>query len=191
LTDVPSGNDPEAPAWPAAAYSARAAAAMAPRASSLCHSIRRFNWGEGKPTSEEAVTAEEIRFAKKQQWYVATACITLMAAVFTLAEKIHTNQCKRSLPRWCSPRSHFLGLLICWHWRSTLLTHDCKTTATERDGEPGSRGHWRVGMLRANGHVRPWDLQILTGPTDKVSRVPNESGSGFISRTGRQPTWKN
>ncbi len=45
--------------------------------------------------SEEAVKAEEIRFAKKQQWYVATACITLMAALFTLADKIHPNQCEK------------------------------------------------------------------------------------------------
>jgi hypothetical protein len=31
---------------------------------------------------------EEIRFAKKQQWYVATAAVTLIAAIFALADKI-------------------------------------------------------------------------------------------------------
>src|SRR5262245_54202949 len=31
---------------------------------------------------------EELRFAKKQQWYVATAAVTLSAAVFALADKL-------------------------------------------------------------------------------------------------------
>ena len=32
---------------------------------------------------------EELRFAKKQQWYVPTAAVTLIAAIFALADKIY------------------------------------------------------------------------------------------------------
>ena len=31
---------------------------------------------------------EEIRFSKKQEWYVATAGVTLAAAIFALADKL-------------------------------------------------------------------------------------------------------
>ena len=35
--------------------------------------------------------AEEFRFAKKQQWYVATAAVTLIAAIFAVADKVHVT----------------------------------------------------------------------------------------------------
>jgi len=188
LTDVPSGNDPEAPAWPAAAYSARAAAAMAPRASSLCHSIRRFNWGEGKPTSEEAVTAEEIRFAKKQQWYVATACITLMAAVFTLAEKIHTNQCEKVIATLVLAAIAFFGII-----NLLALKKHIADTRLQDDSDRERRGAWIPWSPAGGSAARQWPRKTV-GLTD-LDRA-NRQGVAcaqrewvrFISRTGRQPT---
>ena len=185
---MPSGNDPEAPAWPAAAYSARAAAAMAPRASSLCHSIRRFNWGEGKPTSEEAVTAEEIRFAKKQQWYVATACITLMAAVFTLAEKIHTNQCEKVIATLVLAAIAFFGII-----NLLALKKHIADTRLQDDSDRERRGAWIPWSLAGGSAARQWPRKTV-GLTD-LDRA-NRQGVAcaqrewvrFISRTGRQPT---
>ena len=39
----------------------------------------------------------EIRFAKKQQWYVTTAALTLIAAIFALADKIHPTLCEKGV----------------------------------------------------------------------------------------------
>jgi hypothetical protein len=39
--------------------------------------------------AEEVTDQEELRFAKKQQWYVATASVTLNAAAFALLKGSH------------------------------------------------------------------------------------------------------
>jgi hypothetical protein len=41
--------------------------------------------------AEEVTDQEELRFAKKQQWYVATASVTLNAATFALLKGSHLH----------------------------------------------------------------------------------------------------
>lgn len=45
----------------------------------------------------KAEKAEEFRFAKKQQWYVATAAVTLMAAIFAVDDKVHFEACEKTV----------------------------------------------------------------------------------------------
>jgi hypothetical protein len=39
--------------------------------------------------STKSEQLEELRFAKTQQWRVATAAVTLLGAIFVVAHKLH------------------------------------------------------------------------------------------------------
>jgi hypothetical protein len=94
---------------------------------------------------DRAARLEELRFAKKQQWYIATSAVTLLAAIFGIAHVIKPNL-------WEKSAATVLVALImgiaCWflcklqgHLKNTRLLLD------PTDRTPWFRGADILGVL--------------------------------------------
>ena len=46
---------------------------------------------------DPAARHEELRFAKKQQWYVATSAVTLLAAIFAIARSTTLSDVEQAI----------------------------------------------------------------------------------------------
>jgi hypothetical protein len=46
-------------------------------------------------SDDRASQFEELRFAKGQQWYIATAAVTLLSAIFWIERSIHLNRLEK------------------------------------------------------------------------------------------------
>ena len=49
----------------------------------------------GLEDKDRAARLEELRFAKKQQWYIVTSALTLLAAIFGIATRHQTHHARR------------------------------------------------------------------------------------------------
>jgi hypothetical protein len=99
----------------------------------------------GLEDKDRAARLEELRFAKKQQWYIATSAVTLLAAIFGIAHVIDLTKGEKKV-------GTVFVVLIVWlaceflrqlqgHLKKTRLLLDPK------DSTPWYRGADILGML--------------------------------------------
>jgi len=72
--------------------------------------------------AEEVTDQEELRFAKKQQWYVATASVTLNAAVIALLKGSQLRDCEPLVACLFIALVAGAGIMVLWQ----LQNHLCK-----------------------------------------------------------------
>jgi hypothetical protein len=67
----------------------------------------------GEEDKERTAKLEELRFAKKQQWLIATSAVTLLAAIFGIAHLIEP----KPGPREKIVGTIFIALIVAAAWR--------------------------------------------------------------------------
>jgi hypothetical protein len=66
--------------------------------------------------------AEELRFAKKQQWYVATASVTLNAAVIALLKGSQLRDCEPLVACLFVGLVAVFGVVVLWQLQNHIRT---------------------------------------------------------------------
>jgi hypothetical protein len=97
---------------------------------------------------------EELRFAKQHQWYIATAAITLLAAIFWIERSEHLNSPEKAVATVFVISIAGFGI-----WFLVKLQNYMKTVRLMLDpNDPNP--WWRMAMfclyLQAPCFSRPW-----------------------------------
>ena len=87
---------------------------------------------------DPATLHEELRFAKKQQWYVATSAVTLLGAIFAIARVTKLNLIEKHAATFLATLVAVFGVYFLWK-----LQHHLKRVRLElgtTDKSPLLRG---------------------------------------------------
>jgi hypothetical protein len=93
--------------------------------------------------------AEEFRFAKKQQWYVATAAVTLIAANFAVADKVHVTAFEKGVVVVA-----LVAIAIFASWTLCSTQKYIVSMREKSDRQPRCRHHEGVGRGRVAERLR-------------------------------------